>query len=181
MSTKQSAAIKALLLGLFDADDAVAIETVEQLRTKGNETCIEPLLDVLISEPSNKLNLKVVSLLSDLKHEASLEAFVSHIGNKKYTPIAHTILGIAWNNVDMNLTSKLTDIVDWSINTTLYACIEGSTAVESIEAEVAEEDLLESMVMCNKYLTDNPENEKTEFIIAIVNHLKKLEEFNVDI
>ncbi len=176
MSRKTKAnEIKALLHNLFDADDAVAIDAVEQLHTKGDETCVAPLLDVLISNPSNKLSFKVIQLLSDLKHTKGMETFVSHIGDEKYVSIAHTMLGIAWNNNDMDLTKSLQPIVQWSLETTLYAAIEGSTAVESIEGDVPEEDVLEALVSCNKFLANNPESDKTEFVNNIHTHLKKLE------
>ena len=77
--------LELLLADLAGKDLTKQLEAVESLRSHGNETVIEPLLDTWGSTSSGELKAAIVDLLNNTKSSKVPKQIMACLANKKYT------------------------------------------------------------------------------------------------
>ena len=169
--------LQLLLADLIGKDLAKQLEAVESLRSHGNETVIEPLLDTWISTSSMELKTEIVDLLNNIKSSKVPKQIMTCLANKKYASQKQLLLSSIWNS-GLDYHDYIADLVAIACDSDLMEVFEVETIIENLEGIPSDEVLSESLVTLGNYLTEhkNESSPKIDLLIQIGVMLKRMNE-----
>jgi len=163
-----------LVSDLFNSDEETVISTLTILEEKGNEHCIEPLLEVLSSEQSELVKEKTAALLQEMKNTKAMATFLELYLDKRFLPAANYTLQVVWN-ANLDASAHLEDIVRLATTGNLQTCLEAATVIDSLPGPFDEAHVLEGIILCKTCLEDDKtEDAKRPFINDILSVLEQI-------
>jgi len=90
--------LKTLLADLKSKEVDKQILAVQEMKIHGNETIVEPLIQVLSTTKSNELKQEIVDVLNNVKSSAVPEKIIACLANDKYENCRQIILASIWNS-----------------------------------------------------------------------------------
>jgi hypothetical protein len=171
--------IQALLEKLFDEDEDVVIDAIGKLKDKGDSLSVVPLLELLLSRPSYDIERELLSLFYGLKDKKAIVVFFENLGQSRFRPISAAMLSIVWNgNYDAG--NHIAAITGLGLEEDFGTLFEALTVVENLEDAGNEEQLLEAIAACKKFLNDHPIHEKRMLVEEMLNHLLRLDNHSTE-
>ena len=171
--------LKALLADLGSKDSEKQMAAVQGMKTHGNETIIEPLIQTLCASKSEQLKQEIVDVLNNVKSSKVCEKIILCLGSKKYVGCRQELLASIWNS-GLDYREYLTEIIMAGVDGDLMEALECVTIVENFEGIPSEEVLNESLVVLGNYLSDhkNESSPKMDLLIQIGILLKRMNDAN---
>lgn len=159
--TLEQKKIKDLLSELASKDEKRQIKAVKALKVCGNETIIEPLLTVLVSNPSPALESEIVDLLNTIKSTKVPAEIAKALQNSRFISVRLTLLASIWNS-GLDYRPFLTEIVTAGVEGEMLHALECITIIENIEDELSEDQLFEPLIVLTNYIASNKSEQGTK-------------------
>lgn len=151
---KANKKVQELIGNLQKPEPKNQIQAIKDLKVHGDESAIEPLINLFVETSNNVVKSEVVQLLNTLKADNVQEAMIECLNNEEYEAGHQTILSSIWNS-NLDYSDYLNDIVTAGVNGDFMAAMECLTIFENMEAELTEEKIMPPLLTLNQYLNDN--------------------------
>lgn len=167
--------VKELLSQLASKDEKAQVKAVKSLKIHGNESVIEPLVQVLTKSSSEALNSEITDLLNSIKSTKVPAEVIRCLNNDAYQSQSQLLLSSIWNS-GLDYRPYMGDIARATINGDFMHAMECITIIENFEGKLEEEQIMDALLVFQSYLVDTKEEEdpKSELIKDIVLLLQSL-------
>lgn len=161
--------IKDLLSQLGSKEESVQINAVKSLKIHGNQTVIEPLVQVLSKSSSEDVKSEIVDLLNTIKSTAVPAEIAKCLSNPDYSNVYQLLLVSIWSS-GLDYRPYLGEIASATVQGGLMEAVECITILENLEGGLSEEQIMDALLVFQSYLVDDrDENDsKNEIIKEIV-------------
>lgn len=147
--------IKSLLADLSSADEAIRLGAVQALKVNGNETVIEPLLLVLVSDPAVAVKQEIADLLNTTKSSKVPAEIAKALLDARFVEIRQTLLSSIWNS-GLDYAPYLKEIMIAGTQGEMMDALECITILENMETDLTEDEIFEPLLVLTEYLGANP-------------------------
>jgi hypothetical protein len=167
--------LKALLLDLNSKSSEKQIAAVQAMKIHGNETIIEPLVEVLAKTSSEELKFEITDVLNNVKSSKVPEKIIACLGAKKFAGCRQELLASIWNS-GLDYRAYITEIIVATLQGDLMDALECVTIVENFDSSPEEEDLNEALVVLGNYLSEhkNESSARIDLLIQIGILMKRM-------
>ncbi len=174
--------VKGLIEKLFNEDSDTVLETLLLLKDKGNANFIEPLLNLLLSNPPYGVSLAITDLLANMKDKAAIDKYAELFTSEKYQPISHHLLSIFWNSTFFDRANPhISSIVAMGLKGNYATLFEALTLLEALEAPFDEAQLLDGITQCKTFVASNQQDEKATLAQHVISVLTQMDNINSDV
>jgi HEAT repeat protein len=170
MSTAQQRRLEAIRNDLFSGDDTRVAKAISSCEVDGSPAMVEPLLAFYASNAPESLRSRVASMLGALKVSNVEIYFLQALSKAEWMHIRKDIIGFMWSTglqpVDaVSQISELAALGDYALT------LECLTLLESIEDPIPEEQLLESIAVVHKAISESAEGDFKKLLNEYMNVL----------
>ncbi len=156
---------------LFSGDDAVVMRALAKCNEKGNAGMVEPLLAFYSSTSNQLFKKEIAEMLCNLKVSNTETFLMNALENEEMKHIQSDVLSFLWNSA-LQPVDDIAIITRIGIAGTYEVMLEALTLLESIDDEISEEILLESIADVKYYLGETKVNEHTKLLTAYLHELE---------
>lgn len=150
--------VKELLLQLSTKDEAEQVKAIKSLKVHGNETAIEPLVQVLSVSKSSKLNDEIIDLLNSIKSTKVPPEIVKCLNNDEYSASHQALLSSIWNS-GLDYRQYMGDIANATVKGDFMYAMECLTILENLEGKLDEDEIMDALLVFKSYLVEHKEDE----------------------
>lgn len=143
--------IKSLLADLVGKDEDGKVSAVQALKVHGNETVIEPLLVVLISDSSAAVQGEIIDLLNTAKSTKVPAEIAKALVDSRFLGIRQVLLNSIWNS-GLDYSPYLKEIMIAGTEGEMLEALECITILENMEADLSEDQIFEPLLVLTEYL-----------------------------
>lgn len=126
------------------SDQELIDHALEEIKTKGDESDIAPLITFLHQTSSIEVKEIIYQLLIDLKHENSVDQLIHELENEKDLDILERLVASCWQN-GLNYSRHLPFFVQLIIDQEFQIAFEAFTVIENMYGKI--EGDTESMLL----------------------------------
>lgn len=120
---------------LFSGNEAVVIETINEIRKNGKLSIISYLLDLLVTSTNEKILNKIINCISDIKDQLAAPILIDALTQGKYSSIQNYILYAMWNS-NLNYTEHADSIISIIKEADFEVLIEATTVLETFAENI---------------------------------------------
>jgi len=167
--------LQLLLADLQGKELTKQLEAVESLRSHGDETTIEALLDTWAATKSEELKFEIEDLLNTIKFTTVPKQIMTFLHNPKYAAQKLMLLSSIWNS-GLDYLDHIADLVAIACESELLEVFEVETIIENLEGVPSDEVLNEALVILGNYLNahKNESSPKIDLLLQIGVMLKRM-------
>lgn len=163
--TQKSKKIKDLISGLSSKDEKTQVKSIKSLKIHGNETAIEPLVQLLSSSGSEDVKKEISDLLNTLKTTKVQASIIACLSNPKYKNCHQDLLISIWST-GLNYNQYMGEIATATVEGDLMEAIECITILENLEESLDEDQIMDALLIFKSYLVDTKtQNDSKDNII----------------
>ncbi len=172
---KQKQKIQAILKDLRSEDSKTVVKAIKSLESHGDPSVIEPLAELLLAGPNEKIKTQVVELLSSLKDSSVTSYIMDVVEDSKYLPIRQTMLSTIWNT-KVDFSDYLDEFVEIATKGDFMEALDCLTIIENLEGPFLEESVLESQLHLKNVLESNEkmDEQKAHILSEIALKIKEI-------
>jgi hypothetical protein len=148
MSTAQQRKLDAIRNDLFSGDDILVAKAISLCEEEGSAALVEPLLAFYASNAPESLRMRVADMLGSLKVSNVEIYFLQALANPQWK---HST-GLQ----PVDAVSQISDLAASGDYALTFECL---TLLESLEDPIPEEQLLESIAVIHKAISDASNND----------------------
>lgn len=173
--SNQGKRIKELLSQLGSKEENTQIEAIKSLRMHGNETAIEPLVQVLSKTTSENVKKEITELLNTIKSSKVPAEIAKCLVNEDYENVRQTLMVSIWSS-GLDYRPYMSEIATATVQGELMEAIECITILENLEGGLDEEQIMDALVIFKSFLVDDkgaddPKNEIIKEIVMLLQHM----------
>ncbi|MDG2369985.1 MAG: hypothetical protein P8M12_05040 [Flavobacteriales bacterium] len=173
-STKLSTFNKAILQDLESGNNAKVKNALKKLSSKGNESILEPLIEFYTSlNEEDSIRNEIKTVFSQLKSTKALPELIKNLTHPD-NRVKELVLFSIWSS-NLDAVDAIPSVVDCACKGDFMVALEALTLIENLEGPFNEQDLIESMISINEYLSKE-KDDKIELIQSILQTITKFEE-----
>ncbi len=150
--------LKALIEKLYSGSDTTVIETINELRKHGSAEAILPLVETLVSHPSEKVKSEIIDFLFDLKLDEALQPLITAIADKRNKEYKNTLISALWHS-SLDASEHLTFLVEQAISGDYLTCLEVLTVVENLNGPFQPDEIENLLTLLDEKKGKNPETQ----------------------
>ncbi|UKN03556.1 HEAT repeat domain-containing protein [Paracrocinitomix mangrovi] len=167
--------VKELLSLLASKDEQKQLQAIKSLKVHGDETVIEPLVQVLAASSFDSVKYEITELLNTIKSSKVPAQVAKCLENPDYKDVRQILLASIWNS-GLDYRPYLGIIATATVEGDFMDAMECITIIENIEEQLEEEHILDAIMVFNAYLVDNNDNDdsKVNLIKEIVVILQQM-------
>lgn len=150
--------LKALIEKLYSGSDNTVIETIDELRKHGAAEAILPLVETLVSHPSEKVKSEIIDFLFDLKVDEALQPLITAIADKRNKEYKNTLISALWHS-SLDASEHLTFLVEQAIGGDYLTCLEVLTVVENLNGPFQPDEIENLLTLLDEKKGKNPETQ----------------------
>ncbi len=143
-----------IILQLSSPEPKDVIKAVKSLKMSGNETAIEPLIDLYCTSQNNAVQAEIVDLLNSIKSTKVPSVVIECLINDKYTSARLVLLSSIWNS-NLDYTDYLLEIAEVSQKGEMMEAMEFLTILENMEGTLSEEKIMDALLSMKSYLVEH--------------------------
>jgi len=136
---------------LFSNDASVVMKALIKCREQGTPQVVEPLIALYSSSTDDAVKEEISDMLCNLKVSGLATVFVNALTNNEYLKVRKDILAFMWNSA-IQPVDGMVEITDVAIEGTFEETLECFTLLESMEDEIPEDILTESIYRVREHL-----------------------------
>jgi len=148
---KTTKKVQQLIENLSAKEESKVLKTFTLLEADGNEHVLRPVIELYLSNRSEKINEKAIEFLSDLSDSSATPEMIEIIREDKYHTIRRDLLNTMWQT-KLDFSPFLADFVAIACEGTFLETFECLTIIENIEGPFQENQILESQLYLKEYL-----------------------------
>jgi hypothetical protein len=158
MSTAQQRKLDAIRNDLFSGDDLLVAKAIGLCEEEGSAALVEPLLAFYASNAPESLRMRVADMLGSLKVSNVEIYFLQALANPQWKHTHKDIVGFMWSTglQPVDAVSQISDLAASGDYALTFECL---TLLESLEDPIPEEQLLESIAVIHKAISDASNND----------------------
>lgn len=165
---------KSILEDLKSDNNSKIKNAFKKLSNKGNASIIQPLIDLYTSlEEDNTIRNEIKVVFSQLKTTKALPELIKNLSHRD-NRVKELVLFSIWSS-NLDAVDYIPAIVECSCKGDFMVALEALTLIENLEGPFNEQDLIESMITINEYLSKD-KDDKIELIQSILETIKVFEE-----
>jgi hypothetical protein len=173
-ATKINTLNNSILQDLKSGDNSKIKNAFKKLSNKGNASIIQPLVDLYTSlEEDNTIRNEIKVVFSQLKTTKALPELIKNLSHRD-NRVKELVLFSIWSS-NLDAADYIPAIVECSCKGDFMVALEALTLIENLEGPFNEQDLIESMITINEYLSKD-KDDKIELIQSILETIKVFEE-----
>jgi len=158
MATAQQRKLDEIRNDLFSDNDTLVAKAIARCEEEGSAPMVEPLLAFYASQVPNALKQRVAELLGSLKVSNVEGYFLDALAKREWKHIHKEIVGFMWNT-GLQPVEAVIQITELAASGEYALTLECLTLLESIEDPIAEEQLLESIAIVHRAMSDGPDSD----------------------
>lgn len=143
-----------IILQLSSPEPKDVIKAVKALKMSGNETAIEPLIDLYCSSKNNAVKAEIVDLLNSIKSTKVPPVVIDCLVNEKYASARQVVLSSIWNS-NLDYTDYLLEIAEVTQKGEMMDAMEFLTILENMEGTLSEEKIMDALLSMKSYLVEH--------------------------
>lgn len=166
---KQSEQEKMDIQTLRSGNTRAIIETITQLRNRGNIAILDEVFELMLIASDDKVLEACVKLLNDLKDKKVVPAIVEAVTDQKYGPIRKDLVASCWQS-GLDYHEHLDVFIDVALFSDYATTLEAFTVIEDCIGQVDKRKRDESLEKLKKEINNCSEDTKpliTELISMI--------------
>ena len=154
MATTQQRKLEEIRTDLFSGNDALVAKAITRCEEEGTAPLVEPLLAFYASGAPEVLRGRVAALLGSLKVSNVDPYFLQALSNRNWKHIHKDVVGFMWNTglQPVNAVAQITELAASGDYALTLECL---TLIESIEDPIPEEQILESIAIVHRTLSES--------------------------
>ena len=170
MSTAQQRKLDAIRNDLFSGDDILVAKAIGLCEEEGSAALVEPLLAFYASNAPESLRMRVAEMLGSLKVSNVETYFLQALANPQWKHTHKDIVGFMWSTglQPVDAVSQISDLAASGDYALTFECL---TLLESLEDPIPEEQLLESIAVIHKAISDASNNDFKRLLNEYMNVL----------
>jgi hypothetical protein len=170
MSAAQQRRMEAIRSDLFSGDDARVAKAISSCEEDGSAPMVEPLIEFYASNAPDSMRNRVATMLGSLKVSNVEIYFLQALANAKWKHIRKDIIGFMWNT-GLQPVDAVSQISELAASGDYALTLECLTLLESIEAPIPEEQILESIAVVHKATSESVDNDYRTLLNEYMNVL----------
>jgi hypothetical protein len=145
---------------------------LEEIKTKGDESYIAPLITFLHQTSSNEVKEIIYQLFIDLKHEKSVDQLIRELEKEKDLDILERLVASCWQN-GLNYSKHLPFFVQLVIDQEFQIAFEAFTVIENMYGKIEgdTESMLLSKIEKSLPLTEERKQYLLKGLLEIIPHI----------
>lgn len=143
-----------IVLQLSSPEPKDVIKAIKSLKMSGNETAIEPLIDLYCNSQNNAIQAEIIDLLNSIKSTKVPPVIISCLVNEKYSAARLVMLSSIWNS-NLDYTSYLLEIAEATQKGEMMEAMECLTILENMEGTLSEEKIMDALLSMKSYLVEH--------------------------
>ena len=146
----------------------------KKITNKGKPSIIQPLIDLYCQHDTDThLKNEIKAVFSQFKTSKALPILIDNLSHKENS-VKELMLYSIWSS-NLDATDYIPQIISCACNGDFMVALEALTLIENLEGPFNEQDLIESMITLNEYLT-NQTDDKKDLINSMLETIKAFEE-----
>lgn len=143
---------------LFAATPELVLKAVHAARKSGDDSLIEPLLQVMLDTDDETVRQSIHQMLSELKISSAEQALLAAAEDDRFLAIRADILSFIWSS-GLQPDYALEALSRAAISSDFQVAFEAQTIMDTLEGPFEEEHVMEAEVVLGEW-TKEPENDK---------------------
>jgi len=170
MSTAQQRKLDAIRNDLFSGDDILVAKAISLCEEEGSSALVEPLLAFYASNAPESLRMRVADMLGSLKVSNVETYFLQALANPQWKHTHKDLVGFMWSTglQPVDAVSQISELAASGDYALTFECL---TLLESIEDPIPEEQLLESIAVIHKSISDTSNSDYKRLLNEYMNVL----------
>jgi hypothetical protein len=158
MATTQQRKLDEIRSDLFSGDDVLVAKAITRCEEEGSAPLVEPLLAFYASGAPEVLRGRVASLLGSLKVSNVETYFLQALSNRNWKHIHKDVVGFMWSTglQPIDAVTQITELATSGDYALTFECL---TLLESIEDPIPEEQILESISIVHRAISESQEGD----------------------
>lgn len=174
---KQNLKIKELLIEVNSSDLKRVKKGIKALKTHGNTTVIEPLLNVALSTKNKEISDEIWNFMNDLSDSSSTNEVMQCLKKDEMKALRTNILRSMWNS-KLDYSEYLDDITKIAAESDFLTAFECYTILDNLKGPFDEAKVIEAQLVLATSAEKNDTDEQKKHIISdLVLLLKNMERF----
>jgi hypothetical protein len=163
MATTQQRKLEEIRTDLFSGNDALVAKAITRCEEEGSAPLVEPLLAFYASGAPELLRARVAALLGSLKVSNVDSYFLQALSNRNWKHIHKDVVGFMWNTglQPVNAVAQITELAASGDYALTLECL---TLIESIEDPIPEEQILESIAIVHRTLSESGDDDHKKLL-----------------
>jgi hypothetical protein len=171
---KKSQKIVKLLAQLSSKDEKEQIKAVIKLKSDGDESVVEDLVNTFNSTESESLKKEIVDLFNTIKSTKVPAELVKCLVNPNYKASRQMMLTSIWSS-GLDYNQYMGEIAQAAVEGELMEAIECITILENLENGLNEDEIMDALIVIKAYLVDNnDDSSKSNILKEIVGMLQQM-------
>ncbi|NNE55129.1 MAG: hypothetical protein HKN32_03845 [Flavobacteriales bacterium] len=171
--SEQNKVLKSLTKDLFSSEEKTVLSALGKLKTKGDLTVVEPMLNVYL-DSEGKIREEIHSMLGELKISKAETPILDLALDEKFKAIRADMLYFVWNS-GFQPNDRLNDIVTIGLNGDYMTAVESLTVLDTLEGPFEEPDLMEAQLTVKEFMVTHKEDDRMDLASSIFKKLKELD------
>ncbi len=163
-----------VLKNLYSTDKATVINAINTLKHDGNPEYIHYLVDILKTNEDQDIHLPILSILTQLKQEASASFLVDAINNPKNEIVLEQLVNACWQN-GLDYSPFLSTFTKIVIKGDYMTAFEAFTVIDNMDATLPKATIDQERNYLLANLKSIPEDRK-DLVIGLINDIERLSE-----
>ncbi|MCO5259395.1 MAG: hypothetical protein M9916_04565 [Crocinitomicaceae bacterium] len=166
--------VKQIIEFLSSNDEKQIKKALSGLKSDGDASVIEPLVELLLNDRMDKKFQKdVLEILSSIKDTSAVDSMITILRTDKYLPVRQLLLSTIWNT-SLDYTNYLPDFVLIACEGDLLEALDCLTIMENMPSQIEERHILEAQWHLKEYLenTAQKDEKKAQIISEIALFIK---------
>jgi len=169
---------KEILSSLKSTDSEFILETIGKVRKSGNSFILSGLIELLHDTDLPEIKKSILNLLSEVKNNESVPAFIAAIKDDKYSLERKDLVACCWQN-GLIYNQYLPVFIDLVINEEFQVAFEAFTVIENMYGRVEDEIIDKEVVKVIDALKNATEQKAylLNGLLAIIRDIPEEQEF----
>lgn len=179
MEKKDSNKLKTLIKDLSSGNEKKILTALDALKVNGDVSVITPILEVLKSKVSEKVDKQVVAFLGDLKDTSVKVPIIEALKDDSNIAIRQVLLTTIWNS-KIDYSEFISDFVEIACDGNFMEAFECLTILENLEGPFEERHVLECQLLLKDYFEDSTTAKDQQKLHLISDIATLLKAFDLD-
>ena len=168
----QTKVIKQIAKDLKSKDQSVIQKALEKTRAKGNESLIDPLVNLYTTSKDEQIKDEIKNIFSELKNDQSINYLLPYLDDNR-DEVKELILFSIWSS-GIDVSDYLKEITQAACTGNYMVILEALTVIENLEGPFSEEDVFQASTLLQEQLYELPDGSKKELLNSMYQFVQKM-------
>ena len=168
----QTKVIKQIAKDLNSNDQSVIQKALEKTRAIGNESLIDPLVNLYTTSKDKQIKEEIKGIFSELKNDQSINYLLPYLNDHR-NEVKELILFSIWSS-GIDVGDYLKEITQAACNGNYMVILEALTVIENLEGPFSEEDVFQASTLLQEQLYELPDGNEKELLNSMYHFIQEM-------